>query len=118
MKKRHILAVALLLGLAAAFGVIAATRTVGIGTTAHTRVSDTAIAAHSKKLSAAERALRRALNDRPPALPTVPAASRSVQTQTPQIVYHRPAPLIVLKHSGSHGEREAEPGQGAEGRDD
>lgn len=113
MKKLHVLAVALLLGVAAAIGVVAATRTVGIGATAHTRVSETAIAVRSKKLSSAERALRRARNDRPPALPAVPAARRSAQTPQ-KIVYRRPAPLVVLAHSRSHAEHERE----AEGGDD
>ena len=54
MKKLHVLAIALLLGLATAFGVLAATRTVGIGATAHAPVSQTAIDARSRKLSATE----------------------------------------------------------------
>jgi hypothetical protein len=106
MKKIHVLAVAFLLGVAAVFGVLAATRTAGVGAAAHARVSKSAIAVRSNRLNMAERALRRALKDRPPALPAVPAASRSAQT--PQIVYRRPAPLIVLAHGRSHTEHETE----------
>lgn len=116
MKKLHVLAVALLLGVAAVFGVVAATRTVGLGASAHAKVSHTAIAARAKRLNAAERALRRALKDRPPPLPAVPAATRSVQAVAPQIVYQRPAPLVVTTHSQRHsehdGEHEAEGGDG------
>jgi hypothetical protein len=115
MKKLHVLAVALIIGVAAVFGVLAATRTVGIGASAHTQASTTAIAARSKKLSAAERALRRARNDRPPALPALPAARRSTQNSQ-HVVYRRPAPLVVLANGRSHGEHEAE--HEAEGSDD
>jgi hypothetical protein len=111
MNKLHVLAVAVLLGVATVFGVVAATRTTGIGATAHARVSQSAIAVRSKRLSMAERALRRALKDRPPALPAVPAVSRSAQTpqiQTPQIVYRRPAPLVVVTHARSNSEHESE----------
>ena len=75
MKKIHVLAVAVLLGVAAIFGVVAATRTVGVGAAAHAPISQTALTERAKRLNAAERALRRALNDRPPALPAVPAAA-------------------------------------------
>jgi hypothetical protein len=114
MKKVHVLGVALLLGIASVFGVLAATRTLGVGAAAHARVSKSAIGVRSNRLNMAERALRRALKDRPPALPAVPAASRSAQT--PQIVYRRPAPLIVLAHGRSDAEHETE--HQAEGSDD
>ena len=117
MKKLHVLVIALLLGLASVFGVLAATRTVGIGATAHAPVSQTAIIARSQKLTAAERALHRALKDRPPALPAVPADGRSAQTPQ-QLVYRRPAPLVVLASGRSHSEHEAESTSEAEGDDD
>jgi hypothetical protein len=117
MKKLHVLAIALLLGLATVFGVLAATRTVGIGATAHAPVSQTAIDARSQKLSATERALHRALKDRPPALPAMPAARRSAQTSQ-HLVYRRPAPLVVLANGRSHSEHEAESTHGGESDDD
>jgi len=117
MKKLHVLAIALLLGLATVLGVLATTRTVGIGATAHAPVSRTAINARSQKLSAAERALNRALKDRPPALPAIPTGRRSAQT--PQhLVYRRPAPLVILANARSHFEHEAESTHDLEGSDD
>jgi hypothetical protein len=107
MKTIHVLAVALLLGAAATFGVVAATRTAGVGAAAHARISRTALTERAKRLNAAERALRRALADRPPPLPSVPAAV-SRATQAPQIVYRRPAPVVVLAHGKAHSENEAE----------
>jgi hypothetical protein len=108
MKPVHVIAVAFVLGAAAVLGVLAAVRTTEIGAAANgsAHVSTTAIAARSKKLNAAERALRRALNDRPPALPPIPTTRRPAQA--PQVVYRRPAPLIVLRHGQSHGDHEAE----------
>lgn len=118
MKKIHVLAVALLLGVAAIFGVVAATRTVGVGAAAHAPISQTALTERAKRLNAAARALRRALNDRPPALPAVPAVGRPAQT--PQTVYRRPAPLVVIAHGKAHSEHETEheAEHGAESSDD
>ena len=117
MKKLHVLAIALLLGLATVIGVLAATRTVGIGATAHAPVSRAAINARSQKLSAAELALNRALKDRPPALPAMPADRRSAQTPQ-RLVYRRPAPLVVLANGRSHFEHEAVSTHDMEGSDD
>jgi hypothetical protein len=107
MTKLHVVAVALLLGVAAVFGVLAATRAGDMAPTADAGVSDTAIAARVGKLNDAERAIRRALQDRPPALPAVPATRRPGLTPQ-QTVYRRPAPLVVLSHSSGHGEYESE----------
>lgn len=117
MKKIHVVSVALLLGVAAVFGVVAATRTAGIGSTAQTHVSGATIAARERRLALVERRLQRSLRARPPALPTVPARPAAPVLQRaasppPQIVYRRPAPLVVVKSSSHHGEHE-----GAEGRD-
>lgn len=109
MKKAHVLAVALLLGLAAAFGLVAATRTAGIAGGARAQVSAGSIDARTRKLDQTERALRRALKDRPPALP----AARPRQAQ--HVIFQRPAPLIVVTHTRGQeheGEREAEPEAG------
>ncbi len=107
MKKLHVVAVALLLGVATVFGVLAAARTGGVAPNAHAGVSDTAIAARASKLNDTERAIRRALRDRPPALPAVPAARRPGLTP-PQTVYRRSAPLVVLTHSRAQGDHESE----------
>lgn len=108
MKKIHVLAVAALLGLAAVVGVVAASQTAGIGTAQTARASNHTIDQRAKRLDAAERALKRALAHRPPALPAQPSASSSAAPVAAQVVYRRPAPVIVLKHRGGHGEQEHE----------
>jgi hypothetical protein len=111
MKKAHVVAVALLLGLAAVFGLLAATKTVRVAGAGHTQSSAAAIAARTKKLDQTELALRRALRDRPPALPaTAPTAPQ-------RVVVHRPAPLIVVTHHRG-GEHEVEHEAEAEHADD
>jgi hypothetical protein len=109
MKKAHVVAVALLLGLAAVLGVLAASRTAGLGASSRSHVATTSIAARTKKLDQVELALRRALRDRPPALPPVPASTPGVAA-APRVVYRRPAPIVVIKHGVHHddsGDREA-----------
>ncbi|HEY6068526.1 MAG TPA: hypothetical protein VIU81_07505 [Gaiellaceae bacterium] len=114
MQKIHILAVALVLGLAAVVGVVAATQTTGIGAArsaarSTARPSDHAIAVRSKKLDSVERALARALKNRPPALPHTPSAgAAAAPAAASQVVYRRPAPVIILKHRAGGGEHEQE----------
>ena len=74
MKKIHVTVVALILGVAGAFGVAAATHTAGLRatTTAHSSVSDPAIAARAQRLDKVARSIGRARRDKPPALPAVP----------------------------------------------
>lgn len=115
MKKIHVLAVAALLGLAAVVGVVAASQTAGIGTAQTARASNQTIVLRAKRLDAAERALKRALAHRPPALPAQPSAGSSSAAPVAQVIYRRPAPVIVLKHRGA-GEREHE--QESEGSND
>jgi hypothetical protein len=113
MKKAHVVAVALLLGLAALLGVLAASRTVGVGASSRAQATTSAIKARVQRLNRVERELRRALRDRPPALPPVPASTHGV-VAAPRVVYRRPAPIVVIKHSSHHddsgGEREAQGG--------
>ena len=116
MKKIHVVAVALLLGIAAVFGLVAATRTAGVRTPAQAHVARATIAAREHRLALVERRLQRALRDRPPALPAVPVLQRPA-SPSPQIVYRRPAPLVVVKSSGHHGEHESE-GRESGGPDD
>jgi len=114
MKKIHALLIALILAVSAGLGLAAATRTAGLRTAAATHTQTAAIAARSHRLDRVEAALRRALRDKPPALPAVPAAGRPVAgAPAPRVVYRRPAPVVVLKHSSHHdseGDREAEGG--------
>ena len=119
MRRLHIITVAVLLGIAAAAGVIAMSRTTGVGARAHSRTNDAVIAARIRQLDRFELALRRSLRDRPPALPRVPAAGQGPTRSparapvSPRIVYRRPAPIVVLRHTSHHddgGGREAEGG--------
>ena len=113
MKKTHLVAVALLLGLAAMLGVLAASRTVGVGASSRAQVTTSSVTARVRRLNKVELALRRALRDRPPALPPVPASTHGV-VAAPRVVYRRPAPIVVIKHSARHDdsgdEREAQGG--------
>lgn len=112
MKKAHAIAVALLLGLAAVLGVLAASRTVGVGAASRSHVTTASIAVRARRLDRVELALRRALRDRPPALPTVPTAPTRVAA-APQVVYRRPAPILVIKHASHHDDRGDSEARGA-----
>jgi hypothetical protein len=118
MKKIHALLIALILAVSAALGLAAVTRTAGLRTaTSSSRTQTAAIAVRSHRLDRIEAALRRALRDKPPSLPAVPAAHRPVAAApAPQVVYRRPAPIVVLKH-GSHHDSE-EHGEAEVGGDD
>lgn len=108
MNKTHALVVAAVLAVAAVFGLVAATRTAGLRA-ASPGVSSGAVVARTHKLDRVEASLRRALQDKPPALPGLPAARVGAAAAVPHVVYHRPAPIIVVKHhSNSEAEHEAE----------
>ena len=101
MKRIHTLFIALMLGVAAAAGLLAATRTVDLGrATSPNPASAQTIAARSAKLDRTERALQAALAKRPPNLPKVPharpAGLASVHSTTPQggVVYVRPQATV------------------------
>lgn len=120
MNKYHVLAASLILGLAAIFGVAATTKTAGFGAAAQTakipNATNATIAARQHKLDRAEVALRRARADRPPTLPAVPKVSAAPRAQ--QLVYSRPAPVVVLRSSSSHGEQSDDHYAEREGGDD
>lgn len=108
MSKMHALVVAAILALSAGFGLVAATRTAGLRS-ASPSVSSTAVSARAHKLDRVEASLRRALRDKPPALPALPASRGSAVAAAPHVVFHRPAPIIVVKHrSSSEAESEAD----------
>ena len=117
MKKIHVTLIAGLLALAALGGMFAATRTASLGAAAR-RSSDTALAARTKQLDAYAASLRRALAHRPPALPQVPVAGAPGvgQAAAPLVIYHRPPPIVVVKHR-PHGDGGFEPGDGSVGDD-
>lgn len=117
MRKVHVVAVALLLGLAAVFGVIAASKTAGIGAAARSHGATSSVATRERQLAQVELALRRALRNRPPALPALSAAPRSVPTVAPRVVYRRPAPIVVIKHALHHDDSTDREAQGGGGND-
>ena len=102
MKKIHVAVVALLLGVAAAAAMLAATRTAGLATPAR---QDATVVARTRQLDAFEASLRRQLAQ---------AAAQGGPAQAPRIVYHRPPAVVVTTHHGSEdGEHE-----GHDGRDE
>jgi hypothetical protein len=131
MNKAHATGIALLLGAAAVLGMVAATRTAGLGHAASASASAqagttrSAIAWRAHRLDRIEAALRRSLRSRPPKLPPVPArqhpaaapppivASAPTAVAAPRVVYQRPPPIVVVKHH-AHGD-EHEPGDGGDG---
>lgn len=112
MKRIHALAASVIVGLAAVFGVAAATKTAGIGrsTPAASKVSDQTIAARERKLDRAQVALKKARAQKPPALPAVPAAP----TAAPQAqLVAQPAPVTPSVPNSS-----SDDGHDSEGADD
>jgi hypothetical protein len=106
MNKVHALTVAAILTVAAVFGFVAATKTVGLRS-ANATASSGAVAARAHRLDRVEASLRRALRAKPPALPALPSARPAAAT--PQVVYRRPAPIVVVKHrANSEAEHERE----------
>ena len=115
MNRIHALVIAAVLAVSAGFGFVAATRTVGVRS-ASPSASSGAISARAHRLDRVEASLRRALRDKPPALPALPKShATAVAAAAPQVIYHRPAPIVVVKHrSGSEAEHETEGGQGSD----
>lgn len=109
MSKTNVTVIAGLLAVAAVLGTVAAGRTVRLGASSH-HAADAALAAQVKQLDAYASSLRRALAARPPALPKMPkarAAAPSVNAPAAQVVYRRPAPVVIVKHT-NHGDDGAE----------
>ena len=114
MKPIHALLIALALAVVAVIGVTAVTKTSTLGASAK-HASAAAIAARAHKLDSFEAALQKALKNKPPALPRVPAAGAATpgaapvlasapgSATAPRVIYRRPAPIIIHKHS-NHGD--------------
>jgi hypothetical protein len=132
MARKHALIVAVVLGLAAAVGAVAAIKTAGLGqaqaNASSTPSQSAQLLRRTRLLDRQEAALRRAVVRRPPKLPRVarfapvaaptPAPASPVAAAppaAPRVQYVRPAPVIVVKHR-SHGEDGVE--HEAEGSDD
>lgn len=105
MNKKHVALISILLAIAAVLGMVAATRTVGLGVASH-GAADGAYVARVRQLNAFESKLRRELAAS--AQPTRTAAP------APKIVYHRPPPVVIVHHThrGDDGGFEAEGGGG------
>jgi len=101
MKKIHVTAVAILLGIAAVLALFAVTKTVSLGAGSR-RAQDAVIQKRAQQLNAFEQSLRRQLTQ---------TAAAPAATPAPRIVYHRPPPILVTTHR-RHGDGENE------GRDD
>ena len=110
MKKIHVTAIALLIGLAAIFGTFAATRTASLGT-ASRNAGNAAYAARVKQLDAFSAKLRQELTAKPAQL-QAPART----AVTPRIVYRRPPAVVVVKHT-HHGDDGFERADGGSGND-
>lgn len=111
MNRTRAFLVSLAVGLAAIAGVVALGQTLALGQSSHA-ASDRQIAARTARLDRYEASLRRALKQKPPALPAVPVASTTspgAQSAAPtaRVVYHRPPPIVVVKHRAG-GELEHE----------
>jgi hypothetical protein len=112
MARKHVLLVALVLAVAAIFGVVALARTAHVGAAAHARttVSSATIARRGRALDRLELSLRTALAKKPPALPAVPKAQRGSAATAPRVTYVRPAPIVVSRPSAAGGEHDHEGG--------
>ncbi len=120
MNRSRALIVSLAVGLAAVAGVFALGSTLSLGNQAHAS-TDKQVAQRTAQLNRYEASLLKALAQKTPALPPVPTAatvapstssavSAPVQSAAPvRVVYHRPPPVIVVKHrAGGEGEHESE----------
>ena len=120
MNRTRALVISLAVAIAASAGVFAVGKTVTLG--ADTRsTSDAQVARRTAQLDRYEASLRKALAQKPPALPAVPrtaSQSSTLQSAVPaKVVYHRPPPIVVVKHRPG-GETEHENGYEGEGADD
>ena len=118
MNRTRALIVSLAVGLAAIAGVFALGHTLALSN-ATSSTTDQKVAQRTRQLNRYEASLRKALAQKPPALPAVPRAGSTgstlqVAAGTPapsvapvRVIYHRPPPVVVVKHRAG-GEVEAE----------
>jgi len=85
MRKLHVTIVATLLAGAAVLGAVAVTHTVRLGA-ARQQSSNASVQARTEQLDRLQASLERALAQRPAA-------------RAPRIVYHRPSPVVVVRHT-------------------
>jgi len=123
MNKAHVTLFALLVAAATVLGVVAVTRTTGLGRAAQ-HTNDAAVAARARQLRAYAAKLEKELRSKPPALPPVPKpkpvpAAAAAPQPAPRIIYHRPPAVVTVVHThhGDDGSHESD-GGGGEGGDD
>ncbi len=116
MPRTQSIVVAISIGLAAVFGVIALTKTVHLGQAAAAKpVSSALVAKRNAQLDRFEASLRAQLKHKPPAVPKLPPAPKAAAAAAPapapaaaqRVVYVRPAPIVIHKHRAG-GEHESE----------
>jgi hypothetical protein len=115
MTRTAALIVSLAIGVAAVFGLFAASRTVSLGNQSRASV-DAQVAKRTQQLNAYEASLRKALGRKTPALPPLAtAAAPATSAQAVRVVYHRPPPIIIRQHrTGGDDGYESADGGGAD----
>ena len=113
MHKLNIFLVAALVAGAAVLGTFAALRTTSLGV-AHRTSADATVRTRTKQLDRFAAALHKQLAQKTPALPKVPARPAAARAAAPRVVYRRPAPILIVRHT-HHGD---DGGSESEGRDD
>lgn len=116
MNGKHAVTISLAVAVAAMTGTFAATRTVHLGrpAAAQPAATTTSVARRTRQLDRAEIALKKALDQKPPKLPPLPAALTSGATATApaptqqRVLYVRPAPVIRHVHRPGGGEHEGD----------
>jgi hypothetical protein len=123
MNRARALIVSFAVAVAAIAGVFALTSTVSLSSQKRAS-TDRQVATRTAQLNRYEASLRKALAQKPPKLPAIPAAGiQSAGAQSPapvaapstsaRVVYHRPPPIVVVKHRAGSGDgAENEQGRG------
>jgi len=119
MNRTRALLLSLAVGLAAIAGVFAVGNTVSLGSQSRS-TTDSQVAQRAAQLDRYEASLRKALAQKPPALPALPKASTAgapLQAATPvRVVYHRPPPIVLTTSRTGASEHEDDD-EGAEADD-
>ena len=103
MPRRHALALSLLIGVAAVFGVLALSRTLSLGNASRAS-ADVAVARRTRALDRYEASLQKALAQ---ATSTPLPAASAGSARAVRIVYHRPPPIVITKPRAG-GEHDSE----------
>jgi hypothetical protein len=111
VNRTRALVLSLAVGLAAVSGLFALGSTVTLGQRARSS-SDVQVARRTAQLDRYQASLRKALAQKPPALPPIPSSGNAATLQSAvpvRVVYHRPPPVVVVTHrSGEHEDEGAE----------